>query len=564
MCTDSLRFLCSTSDSRFRQDRHFVTNRSPNRPDPKPSLDARDGSIMIKHKTLRFLWITFPLNLPILLLPVMPGLAERAAGKADSIDNWTSGPNLPTFLIRAVGVFFQPNGRFYCVGGRTSDLPGSETINPFEYNPVTNTWTTSTAAYPDSLVDNMACGALTVTGTTRIYCVGGSFASGVAATARVFSYDPVIDTITSLTAVDNWPGDAAGTILPGGFIVVANKLYIIGGFNISNGMTTHQTWVFDPSAPVGSRWTQKADYPVDRGYIPTAAIGNAIYTAGGSLGDGATIHDTNDSYKYNIATDTWTAIANIPRLTAETRALNVYGQMWVMGGGRDAPNPSNEVDIYDPYCNSWTIGAPFVTPRRNFPTDANGGSRVWLAGGYVNSVPDMTMEIYQAPLAISAVSRKVHGGAGTFDVTLPLNGPTGVECRTGPTYQMVVTFSTNVTVGDAAVTCGTGSVDSFSGKGTPTITVNLAGVTDVQRITVTLSNVNDGFNVGDVPVSMGVLVGDVNGNGAVNATDVALTKSQVGQPVGSGNFREDVNANGTISSTDVAIVKSDVGTSLPP
>jgi uncharacterized MnhB-related membrane protein len=63
---------------------------------------------------------------------------------------------------------------------------------------------------------------------------------------------------------------------------------------------------------------------------------------------------------------------------------------------------------------------------------------------------------------------------------------------------------------------------------------------------------------------MGVLVGDVNGNAVVNAADVALTKSRVGQLVGMSNFREDVNANGTISSTDVAIVKSDVGTSLPP
>ena len=79
-----------------------------------------------------------------------------------------------------------------------------------------------------------------------------------------------------------------------------------------------------------------------------------------------------------------------------------------------------------------------------------------------------------------------------------------------------------------------------------------------------LFNVNDGTHMGNVPVSMGVLVGDVNGNGAVNATDVALTKSQVGMAVSSSNFREDVNANGTISSTDVAIVKSDVGTSLPP
>jgi hypothetical protein len=95
------------------------------------------------------------------------------------------------------------------------------------------------------------------------------------------------------------------------------------------------------------------------------------------------------------------------------------------------------------------------------------------------------------------------------------------------------------------------------------VTVNLTGVTNVQRITVTLFNVNDGTNSGDVPVSMGVLVGDVNGNAVVNASDVALTKSQVGQPVSGSNFREDVNANGLINSVDVALVKSKVGTALP-
>jgi uncharacterized MnhB-related membrane protein len=69
--------------------------------------------------------------------------------------------------------------------------------------------------------------------------------------------------------------------------------------------------------------------------------------------------------------------------------------------------------------------------------------------------------------------------------------------------------------------------------------------------------------MGNVPVSMGVLVSDVNGNAAVNASDVSLTKSQVGQPVSSSNFREDVNANGLINAVDVALVKSKVGTALP-
>jgi hypothetical protein len=106
-------------------------------------------------------------------------------------------------------------------------------------------------------------------------------------------------------------------------------------------------------------------------------------------------------------------------------------------------------------------------------------------------------------------------------------------------------------------------VSSFSVSGSQ-VTVNLTAVTNVQRITVTLHNVNDGTSTGDVPVSMGVLVGDVNGNAAVNSSDVSLTKSQVGQAVSGSNFREDVNVNGTISATDVALVKSEVGTALPP
>jgi hypothetical protein len=170
-----------------------------------------------------------------------------------------------------------------------------------------------------------------------------------------------------------------------------------------------------------------------------------------------------------------------------------------------------------------------------------------------------------SPIPQSAFSRKTHGAAGTFDVPLPLSGNVGVEGRSGGAtndYQMIVNFANTVMVESVAVTSGTGSVGGFSLSGSQ-VTVNLTSVTNVQRITVTLHNVNDGTSTGDVPVSMGVLVGDVNGNAVVNSSDIALTKAQAGQPVTMSNFREDVNASGTISSTDVAIVKSDVGTALP-
>jgi hypothetical protein len=144
-----------------------------------------------------------------------------------------------------------------------------------------------------------------------------------------------------------------------------------------------QVWRFDPNAAVGSRWTPRNPIPVARAYVPAAAIGNLIYTAGGSnLDGGGLLIDTTESFVYDITSGSWTAIAPIPRAAAETRAVIVNGEVWVLGGGRVAPNPSNQVNIYNPGSNTWSTGLPFATARRNFPADSDGASRVFLAGGY--------------------------------------------------------------------------------------------------------------------------------------------------------------------------------------
>jgi len=101
---------------------------------------------------------------------------------------------------------------------------------------------------------------------------------------------------------------------------------------------------------------------------------------------------------------------------------------------------------------------------------------------------------------------------------------------------------------------------SFDGK---EVTVNLTNVSNLQTITVLLLGVNDGTNIYDVSVQMGVLVGDTNGNKVVTNTDVGSVKAQVAASVTSANFRNDVNANGVISNTDVSLTKAQVGTSLP-
>ena len=309
---------------------------------------------------------------------------------------WSAGPDMPTVLIRAVGVFFPADGNFYTMGGRTADVAGADFQHVLQYNPVSNSWTQKGVTLPDPQMNNMACGVLTVSGTPLIYCVGGSQATFTTATARVFFYDPVTDTATTLTAGDNWPGDAAGTILPGGFAVTGNELYILGGFDI-NVASTNQIWAFDPTAAVGAKWTMApVTTPEGIMYAPTTAIGGIIYVGGASDFQGGLVIDTTNSFSFNPATNTIGSIAAIPRATGETRGLNFNGKMYVMGGGRVAPNPSTEVDVYNPGTNTWTTDLPFMTARRNFPTDTNGTDHIWLSGGYASDgiTPLSSMEIF--------------------------------------------------------------------------------------------------------------------------------------------------------------------------
>jgi hypothetical protein len=180
----------------------------------------------------------------------------------------------------------------------------------------------------------------------------------------------------------------------------------------------------------------------------------------------------------------------------------------------------------------------------------------------------------QLPVPLVAIaSRKTHTGVGPFDVNL-LPGNPGIECRTGApngNFTMVFTFANPLmSVGGASVTSGSGSIVAASSGISPAdnheYIVNLTGVTNAQRLTVTLTNLADtaGNVTASLPGTMGVLLGDTSANGSTNSTDVSQTKSNSGKAADSDTFRTDVTLNGVINSTDVTTVKAGSGTALPP
>jgi kumamolisin len=167
-----------------------------------------------------------------------------------------------------------------------------------------------------------------------------------------------------------------------------------------------------------------------------------------------------------------------------------------------------------------------------------------------------------APTLESVVSVQSHGGTNA-SIPLPLSGTPGVECRQiNGSLQLVFTFIQPVISGGAEVTDGTGTVSNVSFSG-DTLTVALTGVSDEQNLTVTVGNLN-GTDATD-SVTLGVLMGDVNGDGGVNSQDVIVTRNAVGEVAGQPNFnpRADINEDGGVNSQDVIIVRNAVGHDLP-
>jgi uncharacterized membrane protein len=183
--------------------------------------------------------------------------------------------------------------------------------------------------------------------------------------------------------------------------------------------------------------------------------------------------------------------------------------------------------------------------------------------------------LYDTPTLTCGASNAVYNNASHI-VSLPLSGAPGVECRsndgTGSSnHTFVFGFTHPVSsAGTPTTSCGTvvsQGVDpnnsnlylvqvDTTGYNQQYVTVNLPGVQSAQRPAFAQT-------VSPASVTAGILIGDVNGDGQVDSSDLILVKQQTLQPVGASNFREDVNADGSIDSSDLIIVKHQTLTGLP-
>jgi hypothetical protein len=185
--------------------------------------------------------------------------------------------------------------------------------------------------------------------------------------------------------------------------------------------------------------------------------------------------------------------------------------------------------------------------------------------GLIQADATLARQTLPGPVLQALYSRKAHVNRTDFDLSLPLSGKPGVEGRNSTNYKLVFRFDRQITGARAAVTAGVGAVSGPVVCTGTDVVVALSGVSNAQWLTVTVSEITagDGSYAVSTTGRVGVLAGDVDGDGRVVSTDVLKVRQLTGAVAVATTFRCDVDLTGVINSTDYLMTRQWTGYSLP-
>ena len=90
---------------------------------------------------------------------------------------------------------------------------------------------------------------------------------------------------------------------------------------------------------------------VSRAGLSASFYNGKFYVFGGN--DGSTTNVYASGEVYDLATQTWTAVANMPYAKSSMTAITYNGLIYCMGGWTAGVSNTGHVLVYDPLENSW-------------------------------------------------------------------------------------------------------------------------------------------------------------------------------------------------------------------
>ena len=191
---------------------------------------------------------------------------------------------------------------------------------------------------------------------------------------------------------------------------VNGKLYIFGGYDIQkqpDWTPTKRAYVYDPAL---NKWSPIADLPhtprgANFGGITHEGLttdGTDIYLAGGytakSTGSGQ-IFGTKQVWKYNVASNTYTALPNLPKELAAGQMQYIKGKLHYAGGANLARADIAEHYVLDldNLAAGWKASVPLSNPRNHPGSTVFGGKMYYIGGAHHQdnaTVAQKTVEVF--------------------------------------------------------------------------------------------------------------------------------------------------------------------------
>ena len=476
------------------------------------------------------------IGFPLLLLGAWLVLVQPSAGQSGT---WTETGDLITARWDHTATLL-PDGMVLVAGGgaNVTALASAEL-----YDAASGTWTET-----GDLANARQSHTATLLPNGQVLVAGGqdSFDTALASAEL---YDPASGTWTETGDLADRRRSHTATLLPNGQVLVA------GGIKGSTILASAE--LYDPAS---GTWTETGSL-ADARQLHTATLlpNGKVLVAGGQ---DSSFNGLASAELYDPASGTWTETGSLANARwSHTATLLANGMVLVAGGG--IFEGSDSAELYDPASGTWTETGDLVNVRFVHTATLLSNGNVLAAGGldeHFPPIPTATAELYVSNgsgglTLVSSFSRKTDRH-NSFDITLP-----GVEDRSDlKRFVIGFTFNNNVTAADSATTsCGTVGSVSVDPDDAHTLLVTFNGQTcNTQKVTTTLTNVHDdqGNTLASAETMVGLLIGDVNGDGHVGNGDIGNIQGHLGEITDDTNFRDDINADGHINNQDVQLARA--------
>ena len=234
------------------------------------------------------------------------------------------------------------------------------------------------------LLDGPIGYGISVTHPTRgVISIGGDTGAGL--TDRVFAM--TIDSASSSVEIESLP-NLPMPLAYGAGVLVGETIVVFGGQTESGGPALDSVWRLDLAALAGdpnATWTTGAKIPGGGRILPVAGAhrGKVYCFSGIALepndagGYGRIAPYLTEAWRYDLAADAWTRLADLPRPTAAapSPAINVGFEMLAIVGGDDGslmtrvtelqddhPGFDPSILVYHPTTDRWSV-------RETYPVD---------------------------------------------------------------------------------------------------------------------------------------------------------------------------------------------------